>query len=1004
MATTFVRRKPKAGWFRRALAGALAGAGVAGLTACAQPAHAETDFYTEVTAQGILSLLGFDNLVNNDGNFTDTNASRYGVITNEYFTVAHGVSGTFTWPRGTNYSQTHDVAGYLTFGNNQGNLRGALDDKQGLVAPYDRPLFPVPGRYVGTGNVVNYSSFVALNVDGTGNVLGTSGFRRRDERVNGALVSEMNSLTNVVVRQEIRLRRATARMQWTITNTDTVNTHSVGLQFVVNNDIFPYQVDPQRGATSRNLLFAAGNIPATFDLTDQRADPIYYSRHVLRGFDATPPDRLFVTDSRFWLTPGYYQPDIDAYPDPKSRATGVYWDPISLPPGSSRTIVTYFGNGSSSDLLNADFVTGVEAIESVAYNAEGINNLTDSQKTGATLGTGTAFLGPTPLTVFGSVYNQTLSDPEFQVPLGSAGNPVALSLIPPVGLRFAVVNSATGDRDTSNKAVGTIPGDTDARTSWSVEPTGEAYGALVLQMSVSVPRVGSRTVSRILNVPATPLRVLTNTDWNLISFPFAFDAVATNNSDVSTVLNTITKPEDLPGGVVPIYRWLPALNPITLRDDGRYERVTRVEPGVAYYYKPNLNRTVFLTGAVPVPNQAPTATTGNPTSLGTPFQTFLEPGWNMVGNPFLYDIPVAYLRIVPLENNPSLQSFTFAEAVGAGLLRGALYYYTGQTAEGASSYDFLQNLSDPLHPWVGYWVFVNNRANLIYSPPTPINTAVTGTTPTGLTATSQTLGAVASGRALVKNPTMEEWKLQLVARTREGLRDSAAFIGQSRAAKNEDDIRDLPKPPPFRNYVYVGIARTGTGTRYAQDMKAADGGSKTWDFEVVTDVEGSAVTLSWPNMATLPKRLRLKLTDLDSGRSINMRSASSYRVEAASKEVGRRFRITAEPGASRSLAISGLRTVPTGTGGGRGVAPGYRFDFNLTSDAVVTGRVLTLGGKSIRTLSAGRAAGVGANSIHWDGRGADGETLPAGPYQVEISARGDGGEIVKERRPVLLLR
>lgn len=1012
----------------KALAAVLA-AGVAGLASGA-PARAVTDGATDITGAGVLNLLGYPRPVNYDamGNPTTTaidfNPTRYNVIYNEYIAFVQGSdnSGNFsqTIPNGTSTATiTYNVPGRISIGNVAGSLRTIADDKRALIGESSLAdentflvsgadlLFPLAADFNFPNGGFAMTSYVAVSIDGAGQVLGATvkrgNFPQFRPRQN-ALVSEFVSGT-ILIQQTIRLRRSTVMFEWQIVNRDAAAAHSVALQYVVDQGQISYFEDPSRGRTTEPTEFTGGNIPDSLTFTNTRVDPTFFSRFRLRGFGATPPDRTRVAAINSYYPPNYYQPALNAYPDIVGSGVGpgviLDWNAVSIPAGGSRTIITYFGNGAATEDLSPDYVTGTEAAESLQYNTAGNDLLTDSQKTGASLQAGAAFLSPSPITVYGSVYNQTPSDPEGAVPLEN----VSMTLLPPVGLRLGT-NATTGQTDTATKTVGRLPGDTDGVTNWTLEPTGEAYGPLVYQLAAATPPLASRTISRVINVPATPLRTFSNADWQLVSFPFAFDATRTNNGDPSTILNAITKPEDIPGGVIPIYRWISDSNSQT--GEGRYERVTQLGPGVAYFYRPSLSRTVFLNGAVPVPQQAPLPDATNPTGQATPFQVTLNRGWNMIGNPYVYNIPLAYIRVVPLENNPSLRSFTFAQAVTAGFIRGALFFYVGQTGEDLPRYDFLANLSDPITPWIGYWLFANDRCNVIYAAPTTVNTAVLGSTPTGLTGTTATAGAVASGRALIKNPTLENWKLQLQARTGDGRLDRAAFVGVSSAAKDGDDIRDLPKPPPFRDYVYLGIERPGTATRFAQDMRAAGGDTKSWEIEVVTDGDGRAVTLSWPNAATLPKRLRLKLTDLETGKSINLRSASSYRVDAISREVPRRFRLTAEKGASRALAISGLRAVSMGGAaagaGGRSVSASYRFDFNLTADAAVTGRILTLTGKPIRTLSAGRAAAVGANALHWDGRGPAGEALPAGAYQVEISARGEGGEIVRERRTILSLR
>jgi hypothetical protein len=497
--------------------------------------------------------------------------------------------------------------------------------------------------------------------------------------------------------------------------------------------------------------------------------------------------------------------------------------------------------------------------------------------------------------------------------------------------------------------------------------------------------VGSRTLSRVINVPATPVKALPVDRYALISFPFAFDPQITNNGDASTIINGLTaqKEDQL---------LLQRFDPVAYYETGGdpYPFARQLAPGLGYFYKRRISSPVFLNGAVPVPEQAPLPSGSNPTAQATPYQLTLSRGWNLIGNPYVYNIPLAFLRIVPLDNNPTLRSFSFAQAVAAGYVRGAVFYLPTSGPK-AGTYDFLQNLGDPLRPWEGYWLFASSRVNLIFSAPTTIDTAVLGATPTSATGR----GAVTTGRALVKNPTTDEWKLQLVARGEGGVLDEATLVGVSRAASDGDDIRDLPKPPPFRDYVYMAIEREGASTRFAQDLKTP-GGTRSWDLAVSTDRDGP-VTLFWPNTAALPKRLRLRLTDLASGRAVDLRSASSLTVPG-SRGATLRYRLTAETGPSRPLAIANVHARPTRAGAN------YTVSFSLTSDAVVAGEIRTLGNKLVRSLGGGRSASVGENELHWDGRNQNGDALPAGPYMVQITARGDDGKVVKQKVPLLKLK
>jgi hypothetical protein len=368
----------------------------------------------------------------------------------------------------------------------------------------------------------------------------------------------------------------------------------------------------------------------------------------------------------------------------------------------------------------------------------------------------------------------------------------------------------------------------------------------------------------------------------------------------------------------------------------------------------------------------------------------------------VYDIPLAFLRFVPLESNPSLQAFSYSEAVSNNFVRGAVFFYAGN-----GNYDFLTDIGAPLRPWVGYWIFVNQPVTLIFSAPGQLNTAIlpapiTNQNTDPFPATRKRgEGDMASGHALVRRPTMNNWKLQFVARSRSGeRRDTATLIGVGAGAKDGDDVRDLLKPPAFKDYVYVAVSRgAGRTGRLMQDLKAGDGAKKTWDLEVESDHDGP-VTVAWPNVASLPRTLRLRVTDMGTGRTYDLRSMSSLRLHLARNTV-HRLRVTADRRLSKPLALSNVTATQVG---GRGTSAAMKIEYNVTTDARVVGQVRNLVGEVVSMIAPSRAVGAGKQAMHWNRRSREGNALPAGPYMLELTARTDDGEQVTVTRPMTLLR
>jgi len=259
-------------------------------------------------------------------------------------------------------------------------------------------------------------------------------------------------------------------------------------------------------------------------------------------------------------------------------------------------------------------------------------------------------------------------------------------------------------------------------------------------------------------------------------------------------------------------------------------------------------------------------------------------------------------------------------------------------------------------------------------------------------------GAIASGRAFAKNPTADNWALHLKATRGANQADSATIIGVTNA-NDPEATREILKPPaPVKDYVYVGVTKPNVTGRFAKDLQTG-AGAKTWNLEVVSDQDGP-VSLTWPNIGTMPRRVNLSLKDETSGRTVSLRSTSSFQVNVR-KGQPTRLVITAKPQASQPLMITNLQAT-----GGRAQATDTRgFTFNVNREATVTMTVETITGKQVGTVVTSRAVSAGQNRFTWAGRAESGAILPPGNYMVKITARaGDDEAPVTVRVPFATLQ
>lgn len=958
--------------------------------------------------------------------YATTTPPTYAYIANEYLLLSIGQNG--TW--GVTGS---DVPGRISLGTTGGSARTALDDNQ----PLNGFVTKTPNQVGGTDGAVwpyahstgsDFPAYLRAVVDSdTANPINVGFdtaqyrlqalFRPYTPNANGtiedgpALLWETNlGTTNVYIRHRYKLIRSMARLEWTIINTDTVP-HTVALRWNVNvrsagtgAGAGYYYQDPNRGVTDRVQVFGADysnlaspptTVPAKLDLFSRRADTStdipFHLRQQFLGDDATPPTAVYVANSSE-LHPGSggFNPLAVGARTPYFEdgiATAAYYGGptgYTVTAGGRVTVVAYFGLGAADELKTPDFVLGTEAPETLPYNsAAALDPSVVGQRPASMASVARKFLStldsngnPIPFQIHASVYSQKLRTADSDVPLSG----VYASLTLPVGLKFAV-DPATGLTDVATKLVkprggaagadGTVKGDQDATVSWYVEPTGERFGTVSYQVAVSVakPNPLSRSISRSINIPVVPLVELTPSVFQMVGFPFQFDPVLSNNGDPDTIINSLSQ-ED---ANVAFFRWIP--DPLSLTGtSGRYERATKLEPGVGYFHRPGTGgtkRLIFLKGASPVASQAPTGNAGT-----TPLQLILERGWNMISNPYIYDIPINYLRIVPLENNPGLNSISFADAVRNGTIKGGIFYYDASQ----SGYRFFEDLNASIKPWQGYWIFTDQRISVLFATPTLRGSVVLPNPADGTEPATRSVGT-----------TADKWQLGLVARRTDGAQDVVTYIGVSPDAKEGANKTDLPKPPtPISDYVYVTLNR-GDNQAYSRILKPSLGKLQTWNLQVESDKDG-VVSLLWPGMQNLSRRVRLSITDQQTGKVVDLRSSSSVRVNVR-KGVASRFVVTARTEATRPLDITNVHRAGTGTRAS-GV---YTFAYSLTQEATVTAVVKTMTGRTVSVLSPGRSAGAGENKLVWNGLNQSGAPVPAGGYMVELTASNENGERVTKQ-------
>lgn len=403
--------------------------------------------------------------------------------------------------------------------------------------------------------------------------------------------------------------------------------------------------------------------------------------------------------------------------------------------------------------------------------------------------------------------------------------------------------------------------------------------------------------------------------------------------------------------------------------DATGDNPTVVSPPAGLGYFVNLPREVVLNVAGESLSDVTSYTIRLP--LGTAEPT----GWHMIGNPFQDKVDWSTVQFVTRGVRQDLDA-----AIASGVTEGVVFEYVPAAGARPGRYEFVSPQSAVLEPMKGYWLHVRTSTAVIIYPSTVIGAKKPSDTSVQKT-----------------RPSADNWKVQIIA-SAPGLLDTCNYLGVApNAASGHDVANDIPEPPPIGKSLQLFFPHTDWGPasgQYTQDIRAR-GATQTWTFEVVCPTPDVRVTLSWPELnATVPGEVALRLEDLDAGRSVFMRTTSSYSFRAGSTP--RHFRVTAERAGAGGLQITSLAAAPTRDGG-------ILATYQLSAPAAVTAEIRNIAGRVVRSLGT-HNVGPGLQTLAWDGCNHSGVRVPGGTYLLQLTAKAADGQTVRRICPINTLR
>jgi hypothetical protein len=331
----------------------------------------------------------------------------------------------------------------------------------------------------------------------------------------------------------------------------------------------------------------------------------------------------------------------------------------------------------------------------------------------------------------------------------------------------------------------------------------------------------------------------------------------------------------------------------------------------------------------------------------------LQSGWNLVGNPFGFDIRRSSLRL------------------GTGDTLQDVWYFDGSWVPG-----------DTLKRFEGLAVRVSSATTL----------RLVENTEGGF----QKSSAAVAGLNSVNSP--DEWGLQIVARTDE-MADKENYLGVHRGAQMEKDEFDLYEPPaipggvslyfPHREWASDGI--------YSSDIRPLTADGQTWEF-VVKAEPNAALELSFNGTETVPSGFEQILIDLDRNTAYNLRERQKVETDGGAGD--RKYKVVI---GSRDYVAQGHKNIDLvpktfylSQNYPNPFNPATTLQYQIPVKSDVTLKILNVLGEEVQTLVRARQS-EGYYEVRFEA-----SALPSGIYFAELRATSTDGETYRSARKLVL--